>query len=311
MRPLKRLCFGTALGTTVLMSGCISPNLFGWRTLNSTTTSAGQPASLSANAASNGGAEPIPTDLYGKMPTQPAATPTSKSGVVLASMWQAGKSVTNALKIQSKVSPAVDPVKLDNQPANTAQVAADLHYHAGYFFETQHKPADAAAHYRDALQKSPEHVRAIGGFGRVQEQLGNAVEAEGHLKKACELAPQDAAPRNDLAQFYARQKKLPVAIDLERQAVTLQPNNPGYRGALAQLLVDVGQHQEAVQQLAAIHGDAAAHFQVGCLLNERRQPELARQHLQQALTLNPNLAGARQAWERLQVASSSFRLPTP
>ena len=80
------------------------------------------------------------------------------------------------------------------------QVAADLHCHAGYFFETQKKYAEASSHYRDAMTKSPRDARALAGYGRVQDQLGNRIEADQYLMKACEVAPQDPGPRGDLAQ---------------------------------------------------------------------------------------------------------------
>jgi hypothetical protein len=80
--------------------------------------------------------------------------------------------------------------------------------------------------------------------------------------------------------------------------------NAQYRGSLAKLLVDAGRREEAVQQLAAVHGDSSAHFQVGCLLHERRELELARQHLQRSLTLNPAFTPARQMLDRWQVSAT-------
>ena len=83
--------------------------------------------------------------------------------------------------------------------------------------------------------------------------------------------------------------------------------NPLYRTSLARLQVDAGQRDEAVQNLAAVYGEAMAHFQVCVLLNERREPELARQHLRQSLALNPNLPPAREMWERGQLAVGPAR----
>ncbi len=330
MRRTWYLWSCAALTTIALMCGCTSPSLFRLRAptspsltgptqLNASSTS--NTASGSASTASFG-SESAPTDGFGNLPTQIPTSFATTGGVVLTSLRQAGTSVSNALKIQSKVSPAVDPLMLNNQPANSARVAADLHYHAGYFKETQKDFVAAAAHYREVLQKLPNDVRALAGYGRVQDQLGNTVEAEKFLRRACELAPQDAAPLNDLAQSYARQKNMDAAITSQQQAVTLQPTNPLYRSSLASLLVDAGRDDEAVQQLAAVHGEATAHFQVGCLLYERRATDLARQHLQRSLTLNPSLAPARQMLDRWQVAAtgsrpqrgpsaSSMRLPLP
>lgn len=262
------------------------------------------------------------SDPYGNMPAQPQPIPTSTGGVALASLLQAGRSVTNALKIQPKNTSGSDPLKLDNQPKNPTQVAADLHYHAGFFKESQNDFAAAAENYRTVLQKMPNDVRALAGYGRVQDQLGNTVEGEKYLRRACELAPNEPATWNDLAHSHYRRSNLGEAISCEQQAVKLQATDPQYRSSLAKFLIDAGRTDEAVQNLAAVHGEAMAHFQVGCLLDEKRSTDLARQHVQRALTLNPGLTPARQLLDRWQVAAANVpanqgptyrttRLPTP
>jgi tetratricopeptide (TPR) repeat protein len=218
--------------------------------------------------------------------------------VVLASLANVGKTLSQAIQIPTSVTPAADPVKLDNAPKNTTGVAADLHYHAGYFFETQEKPIEAASHYREALQKSPQDARALAGYGRALARLGNTVEAEDYLKRASSQAPQDPAPHHDLAQFYSQQKNFETAIRCEQRAVELQSTNPQYRIALASLLLDSGNHADAAHVLSAVFGDAMACFHVGCMLNDRQQPQLARQYLQQSLALNPGLAPAREKLDR-------------
>jgi hypothetical protein len=263
-----------------LCAGCASSGFFGAKGTTpsdaglSSTTSAPQTFPSGVNA-SPLNSESTPGDLYGSMPSQPSVV--SKSGgVVLASMRQVGQSISNALRIESKVTPPDDPVKLDNQPANTDKAAVDLHYSAGYFFETQKKFVESAAHYRDALQRCPTDVRSLAGFGRVQEQLGNRAEAELNLRRACELAPQDAMPWNDLAQIYARRHDLNSAMSCLQQAVKLQPTNPNFRNQLARLLIEAGNPDEAVRQLSSTIGDVNAQQQVATWLAQRQHIEIAK-----------------------------------
>jgi tetratricopeptide (TPR) repeat protein len=321
MRCGWSLWFGTVLTTTALTSGCTTPTLFGPRSAAQSATSATSASPVQESNASSALSSQANSSEKLVKPAQSATTSTSE--IALASLLQAGKSVSNALKIQPKISPFLDPVKLDNQPANSAQVAADLHYHAGFFRENQQDYMAAAAHYREVLQKSPNDVRALAGYGRVQDQMGNTVEAEDYLRRACELAPRDPALWNDLAQSHLRRGNLDMAIRCQEQTVTLQSTNGLYRAALAKLLVATERPDEAVLQLAAVHGDAMAHFQVACLLHERQATDLARVHLQKSLELNPSLAPARQMLDRWQMAvagltpnrpdqtASSTRLPAP
>lgn len=256
------------VAATAISQGCATPS---WMTTTSTdSTQSGLhlgAASSEADAQST-----LPRDPYGDLPQQAMATSTSSGGVVLASLKQAGSSISNALKIQPKVTEVVDPVKLDNGPKNQQQVAADLHYHAGYFFETQLKYVEAAAHYRDALKTAPQDAKVLAGYGRVQNQLGNPLEAEAYLTKACESAPQDPTYRSDLAACLARRQKWDGAIEQARYAVKLSPTETRYRLGLAELLVDSGHTDEAFRELAGAFGEAGAQQQISAILAARRKP---------------------------------------
>lgn len=303
---------GTTLVATGFVSGCVTSSTSGSRPLAQTLTGTWQPSALSAdanpslNSASPAASavEEAPQDPYGKLPQQAVATSAMSGSVVLASLKQAGSSLTESLRIQPKITEAADPVKLNNQPANSQKVGADLHYHAGYFFETQHKLPDAAAHYREALQTTPDDIRCLAAYGRVQDQLGNPTEAESYLRRACQLAPQDPAPLSDLAQCYARRQNWEAAIPCAQEAIRLQPANQGNRVRLAGILLDAGRETEAVQELASVHGEALAHYQIGCLLYERRATEAAKQHVQRSLELKPYFATAQQTLDRWQAAAN-------
>jgi tetratricopeptide (TPR) repeat protein len=322
MRRNSSFCL-VIIATTGMVGGCTSPTLSGPRTTPLSGTAANaisQSNTTLSSAFGQRNTSSASTDPYGSMPVQAPPPATNTSGVALASLLQAGKSVTNALKIQPKVTSVTDPVKLDNQPSNTAQVAADLHYHAGFFRESQRDFAAAAENYRTVLEKNPNDVRAVAGFGRVQDQLGNTVEGEKYLRRACELAPKEPAPWNDLANSHFKRNKLAEAITCQEQAVALQPANAQYRGTLARYLIDADRADEAVHQLAAVHGEAAANFEVGTLLHRQHHSDRAQQYIQKAIALNPALTHGHQAQDRRQIASTrpaagpiarTTRLPTP
>ena len=224
------------------------------------------------------------------------------SGAALASSFkQTRSSISSAFKIQSKVTPAADPTRLDNHPANAELVSADLHYHAGRVFESTNSLQVAASHYRDALTRSPNDPRLVLSYSRVQDRAGNFAEAEAGYRRAIALVPNDAKAFNDLAMCHNRQGKWDLAISNLQQAVQLDPGSALYRNNLALVLVDSGRPADALPQLVAVHGEAAAHYNLGYMLLDRNHQAEAEQHFMRALELDPEL---QQAQEMLVFARS-------
>jgi tetratricopeptide (TPR) repeat protein len=233
-------------------------------------------------------------------------------GTVMATLKSAKDSLYSATRIKSPVTPVRDPIKLDNQPSNVNTVAADLHYHAGRVFETQNSLDVAASHYRDALARTPNDVRLLTSYARVQDRMGNIAEADTLYRRAIDLNPNDAASYNDLAMCHARHGKLDIALGTLPRAIRLEPQNKLYRNNLAVVLVDSGRPEEAFEQLAAVHGEAIAHYNLGYLLLERNSRDAAAAHFRRALELNPQLNAAQQLLQELhQGAVQAGVLPAP
>jgi tetratricopeptide (TPR) repeat protein len=228
----------------------------------------------------------------------------ASTGAALASSWkQTQNSITSALTIQSKVTPASDPVRLDSKPVNADVVSADLHYHAGRVFEANNSFEAAASHYRDALTRTPNDPKLVLSYSRVMDRAGNFQEAEAGYRRAIALAPNDGKGFNDLAMCLNRQGKCDWAINNLQQAIQLEPSNALYRNNLALVLVDAGRPDEALSQLVNVHGEAAAHYNVGYLLLERHHTAEAEQHFARALDLNPQLQQAQQMLEQVRIAA--------
>ena len=75
----------------------------------------------------------------------------------------------------------------------------------------------------------------------------------------------------------------------------LDPRNPLYRNNLATVLVDQNRLPEAFANLREVHGDAAAYYNMGYLLNKKGQTEAAEHNFTQALLIDPNMVPA-QKW---------------
>jgi tetratricopeptide (TPR) repeat protein len=230
----------------------------------------------------------------------------------MAALQSAKESLYSATQLKPRVTPAIDPVKLDNQPANANSVAANLHYHAGRVFEMQDSLESAAVHYRDALARTPDDVRLLASYARVQDRLGNLAEADALYRRAIEINPNDASSYNDLAMCYARHGNLDMAMGTLQRAIRLDPNHKLYRNNLALILVDAGRPDDAFQQLVAAHGEAIAHYNLGYMLLERNSRDVAAGHFRRALELNPQLSAAQQMLEELHRGASRVGLaPNP
>ncbi|HRX80143.1 MAG: tetratricopeptide repeat protein [Planctomycetaceae bacterium] len=229
-----------------------------------------------------------------QMPVQP---PQANAGSGwLASLRSTGDAVADAFTIKPQTIPAPDPTSLATRPGD---VGGALNYHAAKMYENEGSTANAMALYQKSLQMTPNDVRAMIGYGRLLDREGNFREAERLYQRALELEPGNAVALNDLGMIYARQGMFDAATASLSQAVQLQPANLRYRNNIAIALIDAGQPEQAFGHLAAVHGEATAHYNLAFLLSRRNRNDQAVAHLQQALTLNPQLAPARQLLDSL------------
>jgi len=115
---------------------------------------------------------------------------------------------------------------------------------------------------------------------------------------------------NDLGMIYARQGMFDASLGVLSQAVQIDPANQRYRNNIAIVLIDAGRPDEAFGHLADVHGEAAAHYNLGYLLARRNMNDLAAGHLQQALAMNPQLAPARQLLDSLAASAGYVQQQT-
>lgn len=202
------------------------------------------------------------------------------------------------------VVPDDDAVSLNNK----AKPGPELYVAIAKLYEQSGKAADAERQYQLALKEDPKHLKALLGYAHLKEVRGKSNEAIQLYQQAVKAWPQEASAHNNLGLCYARQGKLDEAADAIAVAIRLEPKNPLYRNNIATVLVEQGKPREAFTQLQAVHGNAAAHYNVGYLLNKKGETRAALQSFMLASRADPSMTAARRWAEYLQRSTAQARL---
>lgn len=163
----------------------------------------------------------------------------------------------------------------------------------------------AAENYEKALKADPNDLQALLGSARLLDRQNKLVEATAMYERAARAHPQSPAAHNDLALCYARRNMMNEAIDELNRAVNLAPNKALYRNNLATVCVHQNRLDEALQHLKAVHQEPIAYYNLGYLLQQQGQDELAMAQFTRAAQIDPNFEEARDWTQRI-----ASRLPS-
>lgn len=218
----------------------------------------------------------------------------------------------------SKVGKAFDP-KASKKPVASeddaislkakSSASPDLYVAIGMRCEETNRLADAERQYQTALSMNRDHLGALLAYARLKEQTGFKEDALWLYQRAVKVHPKEPSVHNNIGLYYARQGRLDEAAEALTTAVRLAPKNPLYRNNLATVLVDQCRFREAFSNLREVHGEAAAYYNMGYLLNKKGQMQAAIQHFAQASRIDPSLVAARRWVEYLQKKTAQARLP--
>ena len=211
-------------------------------------------------------------------------------------------------------------------------------YAIGTILGQQGRPAEARAHFTEAVRLEPGFAEAQFNLGVAELTLGNPAEAEAHLVRALQVHPDDANTRYNLAVALVRQGKIDDAVVQYREALRLQPafaiaeNGLGFALQSRGRLDDALAHYNAAIRLDPALAEAynnrgfvlaaqgkvadaiadfraaitlkpdfeAAHMSLGIALGGTGRTEEGIRELQEVLRLNPSNAGAMRALEYLR-----------
>jgi tetratricopeptide (TPR) repeat protein len=193
--------------------------------------------------------------------------------------------------------------------SSKANPGPDLYVAIARTYEQAGNTVEADRQYQAALKLKPNYLPALIGSAKLRETLDKPEEAIQIYQHAASVYPQEASVFNNLGMCYARQSRPDDAIGAMNRAVQLNPKNPLYRNNIATILVDQGRMQEAFGHLQAAHKKAAAHYNMGYLLNKKGQSLAALQHFTLALNADPSMTAAKQWVDYLQKKTAQAGVP--
>ena len=159
--------------------------------------------------------------------------------------------------------------------------------------------AEAEMHLRRACQLAPDNPEAQTQFGIVLQQQKKWDEAAACYQQAVSLQP-DWVRYNNLGLVWLNQKKLAQAEDALRHALALSPDNPTVLNNLGNTLKAQGRFVEAIaclrQAVAQRSEDAECQNNLGLALHEHDHFTEAEACFRQAVELKPDYA---EAWRNL------------
>ena len=224
-------------------------------------------------------------DTYG----QPPAQQSSITGSIKQGFNKVGDFFTP--KPSRTPPPVNNAISLKTQ----GKAGPELYAAIARLYEESGKNAEAEQYYQMALKEKPDDLTAMLGYARFQENQGRINEALALYQKAVQTHPKEPAAYNNLGLCLARRNRLSDAAAALGQAVQFDPRNLLYRNNLATVLVNQNRLPEAFANLREVHGEAAADYNMGYLLNKKGQTEAAEHYFAQALRVDPKMVPA-QRW---------------
>jgi len=195
-----------------------------------------------------------------------------------------------------KAAPITDTISI-TAPANKPD--ASFFVSIARVQEVAGNIAGAEASYKKAIETDETDLEALLSYAHLLDRQGRLAEATGFYQQATKHHPESATALNDLSICYARQGMMGPSVDALSSAVQLEPQRKLYRNNIAKVLLKMNRIDEAYEQLAAVHGPAVAHYNVGYILQEMGNSEDAVRQFGYAVAADPNMVEARQWQERL------------
>ena len=151
----------------------------------------------------------------------------------------------------------------------------------------------AASFYEQARRLDPNAIDYSRRLASLYDQLDSSEQAKKEYQKAVEQDPTDADLLNDFGVFFLRREQWAESEVWFRKSLTVQPQHERATVNLAISLGMQNQLKESYDLFQRSVGAAAANSNLGVLLARQGRNEEARNHFQQAITLDPSLTSAR------------------
>jgi tetratricopeptide (TPR) repeat protein len=164
------------------------------------------------------------------------------------------------------------------------------------------QPAEAIAHFEQALKLRSGYAHARANLGDVLLQLGRPREALPHLEEAVRLQPNYAAAHNTLGATLAALGRSDEARAHYESAIRIQPDLAAAHRNLGLAIATAGRHAEAIphfeRAIALAPHDRDAELSLAIALMATDRFTAAVPHFERAIALSPHSPNAHHTYAR-------------
>ncbi|MGH2397322.1 MAG: tetratricopeptide repeat protein, partial [bacterium] len=180
---------------------------------------------------------------------------------------------------------------------------------ARHYARAQQLP-EAIAVCEDLLARAQDDAWLHRTLASLYSGAGRHNDAQREIEKMIEREPQAGDLHAMKAMTLAQRGLLPEALESQKTAVTLQPNNAWFRITFASQLAGMRRWDEAGAEferaIALDPKNLNFRLQITQFYAMRQQPHLARPHLQAAIAIEPNSAEAHGWLGQLHLFANEF-----
>jgi tetratricopeptide (TPR) repeat protein len=167
----------------------------------------------------------------------------------------------------------------------------------------------ALATYRESLKNNPHEAMFYILMGELYEHKQDWGNAKDAYQKALEIKPENPLASNNLAYVMLQSGgNVDMALSLAQTARRGMPDSPYAADTLGWILYQKGAYQSAVDlfqealklgEKSKASDEATFHYHLGLAYEKTGKNDLARQHLERVLKINPNYSQAADVKKQL------------
>lgn len=168
-------------------------------------------------------------------------------------------------------------------------------------------PGAASQRMNQFLKRNPGNARAMMAMADISAKQGQEQAYRDWLEKARRAQPDFQEPALRLGRYHLGKGEPLKALDIARQLMAVQPNNPENMELLAQSQLAVGDKDNALVSWTKLttlaQGSATAHFQLAKLQADKKDLRAARSSLAKAVAIQPDYYEALHALAMLELGA--------
>lgn len=171
-----------------------------------------------------------------------------------------------------------------------------VHQRLGVIARMQHRPAEALAHFEQAIAEDPQLIEALDQIGAILLSQGKAQQARERVGRQIAMFPSDPRLHNLLGQLWVLSHNFPEAEAVFKKAMSLNDALLATYANLGELYARQGKVEQAIRQFEAILAKNPQHVPtlmiLGILHEQQENFPRAMASYEEALRLNPKFAPA-------------------